>query len=100
MSVTSLPSWTLEAELCKIAGVPDIGRALHTLGFLSSPTVSFRLNRTGNEWVRGGAETYLYRFNVAEEDLRPIEAVIKACVAFSPGTTLERILKSWIERRE
>jgi hypothetical protein len=93
-------SWTLEDELCKIARVPNIGQALYALGFLSSPKAPFHIDRVDNEWVRGGAETYFYRFSVAEGDGIPKEALIKACVAFAPGNTLEKILQSWIERRE
>jgi hypothetical protein len=100
MTARQNSSWTLESELCKVAEATDISHALYILGLLSSPTMSFHLDTIENKWVRGGAETYLYSFTVKESGNKPVKALIKACVAFVPGGTLDGILQSWVERRE
>jgi|CXWL01.1.fsa_nt_gi hypothetical protein len=99
MSESEKPPWTVEAEVCKIAGKPKLGEALHSLGLLRSPSTPFSLEHQGNKWVRGGAETYLSYFSVLEETIRT-DVLIKACIAFAPGSTLDDILASWIDRRK
>lgn len=93
-------AWTLERELCTLTSTADVGSALKQLGLLPDADSSFRLHEQSKEWDRGGAETYIFRFRVEAKDARPIDALIKACVAFAPATTLQAILQGWIERRE
>lgn len=92
-------TWTLESELCKITKQADIADAVYTLGMTSSRTEQFELIADNKEWIRGGAETYLYRFGIVLSDTKKLDLLIKACVAFSPGTDLSKILADWIDRR-
>ncbi len=100
MAEISNTPWTLESELCRLAQESDIRVALCSLGLLSGPGAKFRLVEQSEKWDRGGAETYLYRFRIEEDDKDFVEVLIKACVAFAPGGTLNEILKSWVERRQ
>lgn len=94
----SAPQWSLAAELQKIADTDETTDALVALGLLSQPQAAYQL-RSDAEWTRGGAETYLYRFQVVEEGGPTRDVVIKACVAYSPATPLESILDRWLVRR-
>ncbi|MDD5093981.1 MAG: hypothetical protein PHV74_06340 [Dehalococcoidia bacterium] len=93
-------SWTVEDELCRVAETTNIGQALYKFGLLNSPTTQFYLDETGSKWARGGAETYIYPFSVTPEGSGKSELLIKACVAFDGGTTIENILNGWVERRK
>lgn len=93
-------NWSLEKELCKIANKSDINSALYTLGFMPNMKSNFRFDETDSKWFRGGAETYIYHFRVIVNINNPIEAVIKACVAFAPDGNLNSVIEKWIERRK
>lgn len=99
MTSTGSSQWSLEAELQKVAEVDGIAAALHALGLISEPQSSYRLLGGGGEWVRGGAETYIFRFQVDEEGKELKDVIIKACVAFSPVVALSNILDQWFQRR-
>ena len=91
--------WTLQKELCKLAGKEDISQALCHLKLLKSPNERYSLVGD-DDWVRGGAETYIYRFWVKHTDVnREQEFIIKACVAYSPASQLNNVLEEWIKRR-
>lgn len=90
--------WTLTEELCKITNSESIGKALNKMGVINNEASHFEILQSG-EWVRGGAETYIYKFVVKLSKNLNKEIILKACVAFSPGTTLESILIEWIKRR-
>lgn len=45
--------WTLEEELCEIAGRHSLGESLKRLDLLGSLDESFKVVQRG-EWVRGG----------------------------------------------
>ena len=92
-------NWSLTDELCKVAGVKKISDALHLLGLLNAPTASFHLINFDNEWRRGGAETYIYRFQIEEEPGQRRDVLLKACVAYAPGGSLDGLLRNWIDRR-
>lgn len=89
--------WTLERELCRVTKCASVMEALYALGLLSNPVSRFKL--IGGEWKRGGAETYLERFQFVSREEESLEVLIKACVAFSPSIDLEKILIDWVERR-
>lgn len=91
--------WTLEGELQKVAQVNGIAGALHKLGLLNHIESTFLLLGGDGKWVRGGAENYIFRFKVEEVGERPKDVIIKACVAYSPGTGLGDILHQCIQRR-
>ena len=90
--------WTLEGELQKLTGTNSATAALLNLGLLESRDELFQLISPPRGWYRSGAETYLYPFRVSK-DGSDVSLVLKACVAFSPGTPLQSILESWIDRR-
>lgn len=93
-----MSSWSLEKELCKLAKTQSFRKALHDLGLIHCLDIPFTIRRDEN-WVRGGAETYIYRFFIQFQDGTEAGYIIKACVAFSFGTSLDRILDEWISRR-
>lgn len=91
--------WTLEKELCDLTGKDDISQALCHLKILYNPSEKYSFGGD-KDWERGGAETYIYRFWVehSHDNLRQ-EFIIKACVAYSPASPLDKILEEWIRRR-
>jgi hypothetical protein len=90
--------WSLDAELKSLAGEDDLTLAVKNLGLVPADAPSFSIE-VSDGWYRGGAETYIYRFRIGTCLGYSAEYLLKACVAFSPGRTLERILDSWIRRR-
>lgn len=99
MTSTDSNQWSLAAELQKVAGVEGVATALHALGLVSRPESSYRLVGGDGQWVRGGAETYIFRFQVDEEGKAVKDVMIKACVPFAPGVDLNEILDHWVQRR-
>jgi hypothetical protein len=100
MTSTDSSQWSLDCELQKVAEVDGIATALHALGLISRPQSSYRLLGGDGEWVRGGAETYIFRFQVDEKGKGLKDVIIKACVAFALGANLSDILEQWIQRRK
>jgi hypothetical protein len=94
-----MTDWSLEHELCQLSGEPTLTAALVKLGAISGTQARFSLYGD-SEWSRGGAETYLYRFWVHEDGNAINGYLVKACVAFSAGSSIDAILKAWIDRRE
>lgn len=90
--------WTLEKELCKLANVGDFYEALYSLGIIKERNQKINLIQS-HSWERGGAETYIYKFWLQQDNKISTGYILKACVAFSPASSLETILKEWIERR-
>jgi hypothetical protein len=91
--------WTVEAELQKLAGVASMSTALKLFGLLKDGCQEFTCVYPPEGWYRSGAETYVYRFQIRTGGIET-GLVLKACVAFSPGRSLENLLTSWIERRK
>lgn len=94
-----MSEWSLESEICKLAHVENFESALCNLGILSTRDESFIIRRD-DEWIRGGAETYIYRFWIKREEQAEIGYILKACVAFTPGYSLEKTLQDWLARRK
>ena len=91
--------WTLEQELCKLADANDISQALCNLNLLETPDTPFSLDGD-KDWIRGGAETYIYRFRLKKDNNgKEQEYIIKACIAYSPSSQLSDILEEWVKRR-
>lgn len=90
--------WSLEKELCKLAGVEDFYDALRTLHIITEKCWPLNVVKS-DSWERGSAETYIYKFWIQESEKQLTGYVIKACVAFSPASSLEAILNEWVERR-
>lgn len=91
-------AWTLESELLRLSGKPTTSEALASLGIVPSNGCDFQIVPSTEGWFRSGAETYLYKFSIRTEQIER-ELVLKACVAFGIGTTVSRILASWMKRR-
>jgi hypothetical protein len=90
--------WSLEKEICELAGASDFRHALHQLNLLPGRDVPFDIEED-DEWTRGGSETYIYRFWINFEGRRA-GYIIKCCVAFSPVCSLEEIFDEWVVRRQ
>ncbi|MGH3795488.1 MAG: hypothetical protein ACRDSP_11420 [Pseudonocardiaceae bacterium] len=80
----------------KLAGTDDLASALVNLG-ISEPGEDFMI-ATVRDWYRSGAETYSLRFSISNRSRR-CEFMMKACVAYRGGQSLEDIFASWLSRR-
>jgi len=89
--------WTLEKELCGLAGTGSAVEALVSLGLVDEDSRQPRLEEV-HGWIRGGAETFIYRFRVVD-DLATRDVVLKAVVAFSMAKSLTQLGGEWLERR-
>jgi hypothetical protein len=85
-------------ELCAMTGKENIRDSLLDLRMLSESHVDFSLI-ADKGWYRGGAETYCLDFTVQQDDTYR-RYIIKALVAFSPGTAPDYQRRSWMKRRE
>lgn len=92
-------SWSIERELCKLAGDPDPQAALAGLGLIQSPTATYELTEL-QPWARSGSETYSFVFSVVEAGGKEQTCRLKACVAFTGAQDLETTLRSWLRRRK
>ncbi len=89
--------WTLEKELCGIAGASCVRDALLGMGIIEDPLPEPALEEV-HGWRRGGAETFIYRFRVIQDDTTH-DIVLKAIVAFSTAKSLTDLGDDWVERR-
>lgn len=89
--------WTLEGELCELTGADNAEAALRVAGVLADAEQLIDL-RAPDGWVRGGAETYIYVFEVVSAR-RVQRLILKAYVA-PPGTgSLVEGLQALLQRR-
>ena len=89
--------WTLEKELCGLAGASCVRDALLGLGIIEAPSPEPAMEEV-HGWMRGGAETYIYRFRVVQDD-EERDVLLKAIVAFSTARSLTELGEAWVERR-
>lgn len=89
--------WSLEKELCGLAKVRSAPKALWRLGVISEPSPDVILQEV-QDWTRGGAETYIYRFRVLFRGTVQ-DVLLKAVVAFSTARSLTEIADEWVARR-
>jgi hypothetical protein len=80
-----------------LADTAGVGEALCRLGIIKGPESKPQIEEL-HGWVRGGAETFIYRFRVAERDAVH-DIMLKAIVAFSTARSLEELGKEWLTRR-
>jgi hypothetical protein len=90
--------WNIEDELKKLSGATSVKDALTKWGFISPNGGECDLVSSPEGWYRSGAETYLFRFRIRNAD-GEIPLILKACIVFAPGRSIDSVLKSWIERR-
>jgi hypothetical protein len=93
-------AWSLQSELTKLTSCEDLGSALLKLDLIEQLDEEFQISGESPEWVRGGAETYIYRFTLERPTRAATHLLLKACVAFSPIGSVEAILSQWVSRRE
>ena len=89
--------WTLEKELCGLAGAATAAEALQALGIIAEQGPVPRLEEV-HGWMRGGAETYIYRFRVAQSD-SVHDVLLKAVLGFSTAKSLTEQGDEWVQRR-
>jgi hypothetical protein len=97
MEIPVTGRWTLDIELQKLTGTTSVAAALAKVGIITESSVDFTIERK-RDWHRSGAETYSYVFSVNSAG-DETDFILKACVAFSPVSTLDQILQSWIQKR-
>lgn len=90
--------WTIERELVQVAGSADIVQACQALQLVQRDEAFDRVAEL-RPWKRGGAETYLYAFEVYCVGRAPRAAVAKAMVAATPGIPPEAQLDRRLSRR-
>jgi hypothetical protein len=91
--------WSLEGELCDMAGESKLESAVKELGLLPRSIQLSELRPSG-PWRRGGNETYIYCFTAVGSGGWRRSLVLKAVVAFSPGASVGSIADQWVKRRE
>jgi len=89
--------WTIEKELCGLVEAPSVGEALCRLGIVAAPSPEPMIEEV-HEWVRGGGETYIYRFRVVQCG-SVHDVLLKAVVAFSTARSLSELGDEWVQRR-
>jgi hypothetical protein len=89
--------WTLEKELCGLSGAATAPEALLHLGLIDALLPTPGLEEV-HGWMRGGAETFIYRFRVLQSDLVH-DVLLKAVVGFSTAKSLTEQGDEWVERR-
>ncbi len=87
-------AWSLENELRDLIGVNEIGEAMERLGF--SRRASITSLRSG--WRRGGAETYVYEFDLVE-GAREAPMILKACTPGFGVASVRSSFQKWLQRR-
>jgi len=90
--------WSLESELCATApGANNLEDALRHLGILGTAEMLVRWTMIA-DWVRGGAETHIYRFAVFTRIERK-DLVLKAITPDPGPVSVENTLSDLVERR-
>jgi hypothetical protein len=93
----SSDEWTLERELCKLTRAQTEREALFELKLLPGISTEYQV-RTDVDWVRGGEETYIYRFWISKEG-QESGYIIKACVTLDLERGIEGTISEWLSRR-
>jgi hypothetical protein len=90
--------WSLEEEICRVAGSINFMDSLIKLNLIEQGAESFSIVRD-KHWVPGGSETYIYRFWIKYDDGGEYGYILKACIALSPGRNGDEIVREWVRRR-
>ncbi len=97
IAVENMPPWSLTTEICARAGVDDLSAAVRKLGLLEqSERLELAVKSSG--WYRGGAETYLFDFELRSES-GTRRFLLKACVAVGGLRGTAEIVEEWVRRR-
>src|SRR6266545_926612 len=94
-----MPDWSLEGELRKAARADNVESALRILNLLPINEQLATLS-SGSDWVRGGAETYIFRFDVRTRSGLTIPAIIKAHTPAVGPRSIDESLSELLRRRQ
>jgi hypothetical protein len=97
-SMTGPAMWRLEDELCRFSGQARIHDAISRLNLLPNTDEELQIECT-RDWYRAGSETYLYKFRLTGTSGTSRQFVLKACVVFSPGSSIDTTIENWVARR-
>lgn len=95
----SSENWTLSSELCKLTNTVTEAGALYALNMLPDPELPYQI-RMDDNWIRGGAETYIFRFWISTAQHEEKGYIIKACVSLDFEKGIEGVLNDWLSRRD
>ena len=93
-----MSDWSLTTELCSITKTSSLENALFNLGLIAheNEEVSVRID---DQWMRGGSETYIFRFWIMDNHGLEKGYIMKAFVGFDLAAGVEGILHNWVTRR-
>jgi hypothetical protein len=91
-------AWSLEQELCALAGESDVVSAVRRLALLEPDAVFVKCESAGR-WIPGGSETYLFYFSVHCAGGRFRRFLLKSIVGYAPGLSLTETTEAWVGRR-
>jgi hypothetical protein len=94
-----MSEWSIDTELRQATGSDDTATALRSLAVLS-PEEALAKIVTKQDWVRGGAESYIYTFEVVSTTGRTVSLIIKAHTPAPGPTSIEKSLSEMLRRRE
>lgn len=86
---------TLENELCALLEAASVDEAVARLGLVANYEAIVPIG----DWKRGGAETFVFFFDVVETATTVRHLVIKACTPAPAGLELQEVFRQWLERR-
>jgi len=84
-------------ELRNLGATSDIAAGLSTVGLPIGPTEDIHIV-VPTPWARGGAETYVLPFQYWVSGIES-QWIIKACVGYTPGTTIDALISQYVDRR-
>ena len=91
-------NWSLENELCATLSVHNLERAFRKLAILKLSDQL--LDVQAGEWIRGGAETYIYPFSIyTRHDTAPRRLIMKAYTPRPAGIPLEQAFQEMFKKR-
>lgn len=90
--------WAVENELCKLARTEKLEEALVRLRVLNVNEQVARVTILA-DWVRGGAETYLYEFTVDTIGGERVALVLKAYITFPGPFGIDEYISELVARR-
>ena len=95
--MVNLVPQSFEKNLCDLARVTTVEDALSRMGIISEPSPDVVLQEV-QDWMPGGAETFIYRFRVLSPE-RYKDVIVKAVVAFTMAKSLSELASEWVGRR-
>ena len=93
-----MPDWSLEGELRKAAGADNVESALRALNLLPTNQQLAGITLVA-DWTRGGAESYIFRFDVRMVSGLTVPAIIKAHTPPIGPQSIEKSLSEMLRRR-